>query len=129
MSEIVKQDKLDLLFSTKKIKNIKPINENTYLRNYIPLIDSKICFEHGIDYFKLLNEKINFNIEKNIYIFFNVSVIVSALVNSFAIIYMLEIMQDIYKAGGSIFYTDPNILKLKREGLKAEIFTKDKKSY
>ena len=45
IGEIVKQDKLDLLLSTKKIKNIKPINENTYLRNYIPLIDSKFCFE------------------------------------------------------------------------------------
>ncbi len=36
VSKIVDQNKLDSLLSTRKIKYIKSINENTYLVNYNP---------------------------------------------------------------------------------------------
>ncbi len=71
--------------------------------------------DHGLDYFQVLNENNNFNIEKNLDLFEDVSVIVAALVSGYARVHMLQIMQDIHharyrkamvRAGGSVYYTD-----------------------
>ena len=106
VSNIVNNKNLDYLLSTRKIKTIQEINSNTYLVNYIPIVDTKICMEHGLDYMKVLMKNNNFDIEKNIDVFEDVSVIVSAMVTSYARVSMLKIMLAVIEAGGTIYYCD-----------------------
>jgi hypothetical protein len=66
--------------------------------------------EHGLDYLKVLNDKNNSNLEKNIHVFEDVSIIIAALVTSYARVFMLKIMLAIIESGGSIYYTDTDSL-------------------
>lgn len=106
ISKILNKSKLDYLLTNRKINSIQEINSDTFLVNYNPLVDFDICLTHGVDYTKALIENNNSNIEKNIDLFQDVSIIISALVTSYARVYMLKIMKDIINAGGSIYYTD-----------------------
>lgn len=106
ISKILNKSKLDSLLSTRKINSIEEINSDAFLVNYNPLVDYDICLMHGVDYTKALTENKNFNIEKNIDLFQDVSVIIAALVTSYARVYMLQIMEAIINIGGNIYYTD-----------------------
>lgn len=106
VSKVVNSHKLDALLSTRQIKSIQEINSDTFLVNYIPIVDIQICMDHGVDYMKVLMNNNNYDIEKNIDVFEDVSVIVSAIVTGYARVFMLKIMLDVIKVGGSIYYTD-----------------------
>jgi hypothetical protein len=73
-----------------------------------------ICLNHGLDYIKVINENNNFNIEKNIDLFQDVSIAVSAFVTSYARVYMLTILKEILKTGGSVYYMDTDSIVLDR---------------
>ena len=107
VTKSVNSENLDFLLSTQKIKSIQEITQNTFLVNYNPLIDYTICMEHGVDYLKALTDnKNNSNIEKNIDTFDDVSVIIAAMVTSYARVFMLDVIKSILNVGGNVYYTD-----------------------
>ncbi|KAI5980362.1 mitochondrion dnapol [Pisolithus orientalis] len=110
ITKIVNSQNLDLLISTRKIKSFQEITKNSFLVNYVPLIDPKICEDHGLDYLKVLSDNNFTNLEKNIDIFDDVSVLVSALVTSYGRIFMIKIILEILKVGGNVYYTDTDSL-------------------
>jgi len=102
----VTKEELDFLTCTRKIKTFHKITENDYLITYIPVIDEQICYDHGLDYIKVLSLDKNINLEKNIDVFKDVSIAISAMVTSYARIFMTEIKLEILKMGGNIYYSD-----------------------
>lgn len=107
VSTTVDASKLDYLVSTRTLKSMHEINKNTFLVNYLPIIDKQVCSDHGLDYFKVLNnEKNNSNLEKHLDIFNDVSIIIAAFIASYARVFMLQIMLEIVRLGGKIYYTD-----------------------
>ena len=110
INKIVDKKEIDYLLSTRKIISFHEINSNSILVNYYPVIDSEICLQYGLDYNKVILEDKNFNIENNIEKFKDVSVIVSALVTSYARVFMLKVILDFLKDGGEIFYMDTDSL-------------------
>jgi len=110
ITEIVNLDKRDFIASTRVIKSQINLNNNRFLLTYLPIISSDICKDHGIDILKALNKGANKNIENNIGYFKDVSVATTAMVNSYARIFMNKVKLDILKNGGKIYYTDTDSL-------------------
>lgn len=111
VSETVDASKLDYLLCTRKINNKIEINKNTYLVNYQPIIDYQTCCDHGLDYLKVVHSERNkSNLEKHLDLFQDVSIFISALIASYARVFMLQIMLDIERIGGKIYYTDTDSL-------------------
>jgi len=106
ITKTVTKEKLDFILSTRKVKSFHEITKNDFLVTYLPLIDEQICSEHGLDYIKVLSKESNYNIEKNIDMFKDVSIAISAMVTSYARIFMNKIKLEILKSGGKIFYSD-----------------------
>ena len=107
VTKVVSSTHLDSLLSTRIVKSIQEINNNKFLVNYIPIIDKEVCLDHNIDYLKVLTDNnIKFNIENNIDIFEDVSVIIAALITSYARVYMLKIFDKILEFGGNVYYSD-----------------------
>ena len=104
MTEIVDKSPWDLILSTRECNSFKKITDNNYLVSYYPNISKSVCESYGYDYMKVLQEfKPNFY-ENNE--FKDVSLVISATVTSYAIIYMSKIKLDVLSKGGNIYYTD-----------------------
>jgi DNA polymerase type B, organellar and viral len=114
ITKAVNKEQRDFIASTQKIISQKVINANNFLITYIPIISKIICQEHGLDYNKVL-DTYHANIEKNIGIFKDISITTSALVTSYARIYMNQIKLDILKNGGQIYYTDTDSLVIDKK--------------
>ena len=128
ITKIVKNKELDRILSTRLVKSIDSISSDVFLVNYMPLIDKNICDEHGIHYLKALDEeKKKSNIDKNIDVFEDVSVIISAIVTSYARVYMLNILMEILKSGGNIYYmdTDSIVTDISIETLSSDLIGKE----
>ena len=110
ISQVVNNKQLDKILSTREVKSIQEINNNTHLINYNPLVDIDICMEHGVDYIKTLLNNNNLNIENNIDVFQDVSIIVAVMITSYARVFMLKLMSKVINEGGSIYYTDTDSL-------------------
>ena len=107
VTKLFNTDKLDKILTTCHIKSILEITSDKWLVNYIPIIDQEICIEHNVDYVKALTNNINnFNLEKNIDLFEDVSIIISALDTSYSRVFMLKQILRILKKGGNIYYMD-----------------------
>nr|YP_009744359.1 hypothetical protein [Xylaria hypoxylon]QIE13215.1 hypothetical protein [Xylaria hypoxylon] len=107
VSEIVNNEKLDMLLSTRECNSFKKINENSYLVSYYPKISRNICEMFGNDYIKILQENsLGSEGNKLNQEFKDVSLVISAAVTSYARIYMNKIKLNILKKGGKIYYTD-----------------------
>jgi DNA polymerase type B, organellar and viral len=104
ITKSVNKDELDFIISTRIVKSFHEITNNDYLITYIPIIDEQICSEHGLDYIKVLAMDKNYNIENNV--FKEVSIAISAMVTSYARVFMSKIKLEILKRGGKIYYSD-----------------------
>ena len=62
VTKLIKGDRLYYLLSTCNVKSIKEITNDTWLVNYIPIVDPDICLEHGVDYLKAINNYKNSNL-------------------------------------------------------------------
>lgn len=104
ITEIVNKEKLDLVLTTRNINSFRKITDNSYLISYISQISKSVCESYGYDYIKILEElKPLIESEGE---FKDVSLVISAAVTSYAMIYMSKIKLDILSKGGNIYYTD-----------------------
>lgn len=96
--------------ATHKIISYTEITSNAILANYNSLLDYDTCLNHGIDYNKLITQNNNSKIDKHIDVFQDVSVIIAALVTSFARVYLNNIILNVLNKGGNIYYMDTDSL-------------------
>jgi hypothetical protein len=110
VTQEVTGEKLDHILATRKVTALQPVTDNKSLITYLPTINEQICVEHGLDYEKVLSKETNYNLERNIDTFKDVSITVSAFVTSYARIFMCKIKLLIIKLGGKIYYSDTDSL-------------------
>jgi DNA polymerase type B, organellar and viral len=108
--ESVDKEKRDYIASTRVLLSQQIINENTYWITYYPNISESICIDHGVDYLKALELEINKNINIKPYIYDNISISTSAMINSYARIEMNKIKLDLLKKGANLYYSDTDSL-------------------
>jgi len=118
----VDKQKLDYILSTRTVKSLREITNNNFLITYTPIVNEEICLAHGIDPVSVLNRESNFNLEKNIEIFKDVSIAISAMVTSYARIEMHKLKLQILSLGGKIYYSDTDsiVTNIKLESLKTK---------
>jgi DNA polymerase type B, organellar and viral len=110
ITKTVNKEELDFILSTREVKSFHEITKNDFLVTYLPIINEQICSEHGLDFIKVLLHNNNPNIEKNIDVFKDVSIAISAMITSYARIFMNKIKLLILKSGGKIYYSDTDSL-------------------
>ena len=103
-------NKRDFIAATRTINSHKVLANNKFLLNYNPSISKKICNEHNLDFIKVLEKESKKNIEKHLDIFKDVSIAITAMVTSYARIFMNNIKLIIINNGGKIYYTDTDSL-------------------
>jgi DNA polymerase type B, organellar and viral len=119
ITDILNKKEIDYISSTRLLKSHKFIMEDKVLVTYLPGLNKEICFEHGIDPQKVFEFESNENNRKELpgslkssklATFSDTSIAISAMVNSYARIYMHKIKLDILKRGGVIYYSDTDLL-------------------
>jgi hypothetical protein len=110
ITKSVTKDELDFIISTRVVKSFHEITKKDFLVTYVPLIDEQVCLEHGLDYIKVLTKDKNYNLEKKVEVFKDVSIAISAMVTSYARIFMTNLKLEILRKGGKIFYSDTDSL-------------------
>ncbi len=93
-------------FETKsvmnKITSYKRISKEKVLVNYLPKLDFNLIEEHNLSMIKILNKYKDYEVQT-----LNVcSIVISAAITAYAIIYMSKIKLDIIKNGGELYYSD-----------------------
>ena len=112
ITQTVNREKKDYICATRKVKSFSFINDNNFLITYDPVISKDICFQHGLDFFKVLEKEPKFNIENNLDLFKDVSIATAAMVTSYARIHINKIKLEILENGGSIYYSDTDSIVL-----------------
>jgi hypothetical protein len=115
ITKSVNLEKRNYIASTRIIHSQKIISSDRFLLTYDPLISEEICKEHGLDFTKVLNKEHKSNLEKKIDLYQDVSISTSAMVNSYARIYMNKIKLEILRNGGTIYYMDTDSLVVNGE--------------
>lgn len=110
VTDIVTETKRDYIAATRTINSHKVISGNRYLLTYNPSISKKICEEHNLDFIKVLDKESKKNLEKHLDIFKDVSIAITAMVTSYARIFMNIIKLIIINNGGLLYYTDTDSL-------------------
>jgi hypothetical protein len=106
ITKSVNREQYNYIISTRKITSDRLITDNDFLITYSPIVDEQICNEHRLDYIKVLEKDTNPNVEKNVDVFKDVSIAISAMITSYARILMTKIRLEILKRGGKIYYID-----------------------
>jgi hypothetical protein len=106
ITKTVNKNEFDFILSTRVVKSFHEITNNDYLITYIPLIDEQICAEHGLDYIKVLTKDKNYNLENKIDVFKEVSIAISAMITSYARVFMTKVKLEILRRGRKIYYSD-----------------------
>ncbi len=101
---------LNYLLSTREVFNVKNINVNKFLVTYNPQPSLTICEQHGLDFNKVNKLDLKWKFEKNNRVFNDVSIAISAMITSYARIFMNKIKLNILKNGGEIYYMDTDSL-------------------
>nr|ADO51614.1 dnapol [Moniliophthora roreri] len=117
ITQTVNKERMDYIISTRNVHSFNIINEEKFLINYDPIISKEICQEHGLDYIKVLEKEHKMNIENKLDIFKDVSIPISAIVNSNARVFMNKIKLEIISKGGKIYYSDTDSLVIDKKDL------------
>jgi hypothetical protein len=113
LMEEVDINRWEQIAKTNVITSHIPLYDDKYFISYFPDISKEICLQHGIDF----TEEWLKNIKKpKINNFMEISVVIPAMVNSYARIFMNSIKLDILKQGGNIFYMDTDSLVVDQIG-------------
>lgn len=115
ITEIVSTEKRDSILTTKEVFSYKELSDNKYFITYNPIINKNICENHGIDYLKKLEKE--FKLENNYKSFKDVSIPISALVNSYARICINNFKLEILKNKGKLYYSDTDSLVIDANSL------------
>jgi hypothetical protein len=99
---VKKKKELDFILSTREIKSLHEITKNDFLVTFLPIINKDIGLEHGLDYIKVLSKDKNFKIEK--IMVEALSIAISAMVTSYARLFITKIKFKILNSGGKIYY-------------------------
>jgi hypothetical protein len=105
-TEIITSERLDFILSTREVKSHHELPGNKYQVTYLPIVNQDICNEHRLDYLSVLTKDKNHDIDRNIDVFNDVSIVISAMITSYARVHMSKIKLLILKHGGKIFYSD-----------------------
>lgn len=123
ITDVVNPKQMDWILSTRKVISQRFLNADNIILTFEPLIDKNLCEEHGIDYQKVLNFEKNTKDTKlkyNLNSFSDISITTTAMVNSYAKIFMHKIKLNILKKGGQIYYSDTDSLVLDKNYLLPE---------
>ena len=112
LTQTVNKEKRDFILSTRIVHSQTILNEDKFLITFDPTISNKICKNHGLDIFKVLEKESKTNIENSLDIFKDVSIATAAFVTSYARIHINKCKLDILEKGGSIYYSDTDSLVL-----------------
>ena len=102
----VNREKRDFIFSTRIVHSETILNDNKFLITFNPVISKDICLQHGLDIIKVLEKESKTNIENNLDLFQDVSIVTAVFVNSYARIFMNKLKFEILENGGSLYYSD-----------------------
>lgn len=116
ITEQVDFAKRDYLASTRIIKSQFELFNNKVLITYLPTISRDICEEHGLDYFKVLEEENKDLTSLEIKTFKDTSIACSAMINSYARIFMNKIKLYLFKNNVNIYYMDTDSFVLDDNG-------------
>ena len=106
-TKLVNKEEFNYLLGTREVYDYHIINEENILVTHSQLPSSKICKEHGYDYNKIINKEFRMFNEKTEFNSFNdVSIVISAMITSYARIYMNKVKLKILSEGGMILYKD-----------------------
>lgn len=106
----VDSTKRDYIASTRVIKAQHHLFNNKFLITYLPEISKEICEEHNLDYNKVLEKENKNNTSLEIKTFKDTSIAVTAMINSYARIFMNKIKLDLYDKKMQIYYMDTDSL-------------------
>jgi DNA polymerase type B, organellar and viral len=112
ITQTMTKNRRDYICSTRIVHSHTMINENTFLITYSPTISNEICSEHGLDIIKVIEKESKLNIEKNLELFKDVSIVTAAFVTSYARIFMHKIKLEILEKKGKIYYSDTDSIVL-----------------
>ena len=115
VTQTVNKDRRDFIFSTRIVHSHTFLNENKFLITYDPTISKDICQQHDLDIIKVLEKESKLNIERNLFLYKDVSIATAAMVTSYARIYINKIKLEILDNGGSIFYSDTDSIVLNKK--------------
>ena len=107
----------DKILSTRVVHGIKTLENNHYLITYDPLPDRKIVRDHGLDFSKVITQARQTSLEKSLTPFSDVSIATSAMINSYARIFINQIKLYLIENNISIYYSDTDSLVLDVKGL------------
>lgn len=113
----VNRERRDFIFSTRVVHSETILNENQFLITFNPVISNEICLQHGLDVIKVLEKDTKTNIENNLDLFQDVSIVTAVFVNSYARIFMNSLKLEVLEKGGSIYYSDTDSLVLEKDFL------------
>ena len=102
----VNRERRDFIFSTRIVHSETILNDNKFLITFNPVISKDICLQHGLDIIKVLEKESKTNIENNLDLFQDVSIVTAVFVNSYARIFMNKLKFEILENGGSLYYSD-----------------------
>ena len=75
ITQTVDKDRRDFICSTRIVHSHTILNDNKFLITYTPTISKEICMQHGLDNIKVLEKESKLNIESNLDLFKDVSLI------------------------------------------------------
>jgi hypothetical protein len=117
VTETVNRDKREFILTTREVYSEKNLNNNKFIITYNPIINKFICENHGVDYLKVLEREYKLNLEKKFDSFKDVSIAITAMVNSYARIHMNKFKLEILRNKGNIYYSDTDSLIIDKNSL------------
>lgn len=117
VTETVNNDKREFILTTREVYSEKNLNNNKFIITYNPIINKFICENHGVDYLKVLEREYQLNLENKFDSFKDVSIAITAMVNSYARIHMNKLKLEILRNKGNIYYSDTDSLIIDKDSL------------
>ena len=118
--------KRDFILTTREVIFHSELSNDKFVSiRYYPIINKFICENHGLDFYKVLDNDYKIKLDKKFDSFKDVSIAIPAMVNSYARIFMHKIKLDVLNNNGKIYYSDTDSLILDRQSLNNNIIKED----
>ena len=114
ITTILDDKTLDELSLTRVIINTLPISSNSNLVTLEGKVSKDICKEFGINYIEAMEKVYNIKSLNKARKFSNVNVAISAIVNSYARVYMAKLKLNLLNKGYTLYYTDTDSIVINK---------------